>query len=308
VTCNHLLEDLKEQIQELLSERDSALEEVRSLKRDATAICHRPDDDVLTIAPEDDIDDDMTHHTSAVETKPCEEDDDSIPKTIMSSVKSKPTNFTSTGSSHTSRGSSLLEQAKKICHEIDEKRSKTPDQRRADEGRSKTPDQSQRRGADAEEEISNSSNAPSRKQSKDHSLSQSIKTVHPPADEKAVETFDVSDAKTNPPSRTNSNDSGKKFDIDQLTAIYFEKCGMSASKLSDVSLSSEASSSVRRRAQQEKNSGSITKKVKICRNGVFMGTYEGDLNPEGQRHGFGVLICDNGKSKHLLARLLAPAH
>ena len=27
-----------------------------------------------------------------------------------------------------------------------------------------------------------------------------------------------------------------------------------------------------------------------------MGTYEGDLNKDGQRHGFGVLICDNGNS------------
>ena len=27
-----------------------------------------------------------------------------------------------------------------------------------------------------------------------------------------------------------------------------------------------------------------------------MGTYEGDLNPDGQRHGFGVLLCDNGNS------------
>ena len=27
-----------------------------------------------------------------------------------------------------------------------------------------------------------------------------------------------------------------------------------------------------------------------------MGTYEGDLNAEGQRHGFGVLLCDNGNS------------
>jgi hypothetical protein len=27
-----------------------------------------------------------------------------------------------------------------------------------------------------------------------------------------------------------------------------------------------------------------------------MGTYEGDLNSSGQRHGFGVLICDNGNS------------
>lgn len=85
-----------------------------------------------------------------------------------------------------------------------------------------------------------------------------------------------------------------KFDIDQLTSIYFEKCGMSVSRFSDLS---SDSSSFRRRVNRESRRGdTVTKKVKICRNGVFMGTYEGDLNTEGQRHGFGVLLCDNGNS------------
>ena len=65
---------------------------------------------------------------------------------------------------------------------------------------------------------------------------------------------------------------------------------MSVSRFSD--LSSEASS-FRRRAVKPPND-TVIKKVKICRNGVFMGTYEGDLNAKGQRHGFGVLLCDNG--------------
>lgn len=98
---------------------------------------------------------------------------------------------------------------------------------------------------------------------------------------------------------TKSSRTKGRFDIDQLTSIYFEKCGMSISKFSD--LSSDSSSFRRRSASgggpSDKNGGNtVTKKVKICRNGVFMGTYEGDLNPDGQRHGFGVLLCDNGNS------------
>merc|ERR1711966_640629 len=88
-----------------------------------------------------------------------------------------------------------------------------------------------------------------------------------------------------------------RYDIDELTSTYFEKCGMSVSRFSD--LSSDSSSFFRRRAKLTKSKaddGTVTKKVKICRNGVFMGTFEGDLNDEGQRHGFGVLQCDNGNS------------
>ena len=49
-------------------------------------------------------------------------------------------------------------------------------------------------------------------------------------------------------------------------------------------------------SRPKRPSDTVAKKVKICRNGVFMGTYEGDINAEGQRHGFGMLLCDNGNS------------
>lgn len=74
--------------------------------------------------------------------------------------------------------------------------------------------------------------------------------------------------------------------------------------MSDVT--EEESVSIRRRVKESKaasaaaekgdNNSVVHKKVKICRNGVFMGTYEGDLNDDGQRHGVGILTCDNGNS------------
>ena len=71
---------------------------------------------------------------------------------------------------------------------------------------------------------------------------------------------------------------------------------MSISKFSDLS---SDSSSFRRRKKEflpNANGSTVTKKVKICRNGTSMGTYEDDLNPDGQRQEFGVLLRDNGNS------------
>jgi predicted nucleic acid-binding Zn-ribbon protein len=272
-TVDALISDLRQQILDLLSERDAALEEVEVLKQGSNAICPRPDNhddvsDVLTEAPDDDHDDDMTYHTSALETKPCEEGA-SIPLTIEPAKKKKSANVSHTSSQPSKDGNTLLEQAKSIVQEFEVKRSTTPDVKR---------------GTNDDQKLSSR-------------ISQdgSTKTVQNNIKGKELGGILDNVPDTNPASRTNSAASVKKFDIDQLTAIYFEKCGMSASKLSDMS--SDASSSVYRRAKQQRDKdNSKAKKVKICRNGVFMGTYEGDLNAKGQRHGFGVLICDNGNS------------
>jgi predicted nucleic acid-binding Zn-ribbon protein len=278
-TVDSLISDLRQQIQDLLSERDAALEEVEVLKAGGSeALCPTPDQDadVLTEAPEDDHeddhDDDMTYHTSALETKPCEEEEASIPMTIEPTIRKKSAGASLSSYQPSHEGSSLLEQAKSIVQELEVKRSKTPDAKR---GNTETEDETPL----------------TRRSSRDGS----IKTVHNNIKGKELEGLLENVPDTNAASRTNSAASDKKFDIDQLTAIYFEKCGMSASKLSDMS--SDASSSVYRRAKQQKDKDAPkAKKVKICRNGVFMGTYEGDLNSKGQRHGFGVLICDNGNS------------
>eukprot|EP00956_Cyclotella_meneghiniana_P044036 scaffold298885_cov89-Cyclotella_meneghiniana.AAC.1 len=264
----HTNEEIKKQMQEMITDtstdlvsRPASVGTRKSVSRErAIAIIDGPDhdEDIITEAPEDQ-DDDMTHHTSAMERKPCEnEDETSVPLTIEPKSSKICSNLSASQSSR--EGSSLLEQAKTMVQELEVKRSKTPD-----------------KGA-SNVEARDKSKQVSRKKSKDESVKAFLSST------KGKEL--VTDSKQKPGSE-------KKFDIDQLTAIYFEKCGMSASKLSDMS--SDASSSVYRRANQKKENAK-TKKVKICRNGVFMGTYEGDLNAKGQRHGFGVLICDNGNS------------
>ena len=106
-----------------------------------------------------------------------------------------------------------------------------------------------------------------------------------------METAGTSDVKArsslSSPEKEKQAKSKSKSVTDQVSSVYFEKCGMS--KMSDMSWSSDSS-------RLKRPSDTVAKKVKICRNGVFMGTYEGELNAEGQRHGTGVLLCDNGNS------------
>lgn len=201
-TCDALISDLRQQVQDLLSERDAALEEVEVLKSGADALCRRPDEnEVLTESHEDDHDDDdMTHHTSALETKPCEEDEASIPMTIEPTRRKKSAGASLSSSQPSREGSSLLEQAKSIVHELEVKRSKTPDAKRGN--------------AEAEDE-------------KPVTRRLSIKTI-----ENDIKGKELESTRENVPDGAKPISSDKKFDIDQLTAIYFDRCGMSASKVS----------------------------------------------------------------------------
>lgn len=269
-TCDALISELKHQIDELVSERNSALQEIiqghgteEGLRESFTT--QPPMNRRESYASEgpdshDEDDDDMSRDTPVVETKPCAIDTEDEPSTKTMPSFIKPS--VSSAASSTSRGSSLLEAAKKLCNELDEKRSKE------------------------EEPIP-------KKAVREEVKSVQKEQADGPKESVPKKPNDHQAEKKDGTQQGTSSRPEKKFDIDHLTAIYFEKCGMSVSKLSDIS--SEASSSIRRRVGQSKDSV-VTKKVKICRNGVFMGTYEGDLNKEGQRHGFGVLICDNGNS------------
>ena len=212
---------------------------------------------------------------------------------------------TSDKSVHTTgtRGSALLEAAKKICNQLDEKRSRDGPEKPG----------SGNVGSAAMSVTTKKSAVPVPVPKGDRSA----KALAVPIDiddnisakeVKKESTKEIPYEVKNKLHFNNSKQEGDtkedlaprtqpRYDIDELTSIYFEKCGMSVSRFSD--LSSDSSSFFRRRAKLAKSKaddGTVTKKVKICRNGVFMGTFEGDLNDEGQRHGFGVLLCDNGNS------------
>lgn len=198
------------------------------------------------------------------------------------------------------RGSALLEAAKKICDQLDEKRSRDGP---AKPGSGNT-------GSATTSTIAKKSTAPSLilkggKSSKALAVPIDVDDNISAKEVKEESTKEILFEVKNNPHLDNYKKGGDakedlaprsqpRYDIDELTSIYFEKCGMSVSKFSD--LSSDSSSFFRRRVKLAKDDGMVTKKVKICRNGVFMGTFEGDLNAEGQRHGFGILLCDNGNS------------
>jgi len=227
-------------------------------------------------------------------------------KTGFSSLKTSEKSMHTAGnkSVHTAgtRGSALLEAAKKICDQLDEKRSRDGLVRLGSTNAN---------NAATSLVTRKSASAPTPNSDKstyvvpiDIDDNVSAKEVKEDSPKETPTPFEVK----RKPSRDGDKKGGDtkggiaprtqpRYDIDELTSIYFEKCGMSVSKFSD--LSSDSSSFFRRRARVPKpkpQDGAVMKKVKICRNGVFMGTFEGDLNAEGQRHGFGVLLCDNGNS------------
>lgn len=327
-SCDALLSELKNQIKEIVSARNAALEEVEMLRSDASVMSSSE----LTLPPPLASGVESKLAAAAVEVpkealvasspsasrsaSPLSESVVSGPEgdertlaTMEKSMAGKSSAISHAGS----RGSSLLEAAKKLCNQLDEKRS------RQEEINSEKSSHTSSNGSTAtvpktvNETVSRRSVSPPREgepvknvidQEDDNSSAREVKEDLP----KEAEKPEVNRAKSVSPTLTPPDEEKKedinraaaaassrskpRLDIDQLTSIYFEKCGMSVSRFSDLS---SDSSSFRRRSIKAP-ADTVTKKVKICRNGVFMGTYEGDLNAEGQRHGFGVLLCDNGNS------------
>ena len=275
-TCDALILELKNQITELVTERNAALEKVEALESgDNSAGIEKPRAQkqasskakVNTLSSQ-----------KAIPLKPAEPAGEKVGSASVTSgpvnsqvkqtqssqpTEPKPTRRKSKSNlstiSATSRGSSLLEAAKKLCNKLDEKKGINISENEQDQD------------VISKEEVEDDDNSSAKELKMD--------PVDSPLETPVNNTS------------TKSSRSQRKYDIDQLTSIYFERCGSEGggSKLSD--LSSEG-----RSLPRERKAGTTTKKVKICRNGVFMGTYEGDLNKDGQRHGFGVLICDNGNS------------
>ena len=277
-TCDALILELKSQITELVTERDNALEAVASLKNDDTIA------GVKTSLSQSKTSLDrwspsrspITMRLKSAPFKPAEPTGKKVASGSVSSgsntsnqskglksIESRPSKqksqFSSSYSASSTKGSSLLDAAKKLCIKLEEKKVSMNSESESDE---------QVQCSLSKEEVEDNDDNSSAKEFK-------MDPIEPTPPSKAIKV----------------TRSQRKHVIDQLSSIYFEKCGSEgdASKLSD--LSSEGRSSPR-----VKKDSATTKKVKICRNGVFMGTYEGDLNTDGQRHGFGVLICDNGNS------------
>jgi len=286
-SCDALLSELKNQIKQIVSSRNEALHEVEVLREEASVVSSPSEAGKLPPSPAVEV-------KHAAKQPPLDDsaktdaehgDCDKTYKTHEKSVGTAP-------SKASSRGSSLLEAAKKLCDNLDKKKSQESNKSRnnspiqaAATSKPEKPkvDKSKVKAVASRDEVQDIKNVVD--QDDDVSSAKEIKEVDKtPADVKPSPPLTPEEEKQ----RGNKS----KLDIDQLTSIYFEKCGMSVSRFSDLS---SDSSSFRRRAVKPP-SDTITKKVKICRNGVFMGTYEGDLNPEGQRHGFGVLLCDNGNS------------
>jgi len=284
-SCDALLSELKNQIKQIVSSRNEALHEVEVLREEASVVASPSEAGKLPPSPAVEVKQAAKKPPLDDSTKTDAEGDcDKTYKTHEKSVGTTP-------SKASSRGSSLLEAAKKLCDNLDKKKSQesnksrnnSPIQAAAAKVEKPKDDKSKAKDMATREKVQDIKNVVD--QDDDVSSAKEIKEVDKtPADVKPSPPLT--------PDEEKRQGNKPKLDIDQLTSIYFEKCGMSVSRFSDLS---SDSSSFRRRAVKPP-SDTITKKVKICRNGVFMGTYEGDLNPEGQRHGFGVLLCDNGNS------------
>ena len=296
-SCDALISELKSQIKQIVSSRNAALHEIEMLRSDASVASSPSEGGTMpppgpaevkpataSVAPAE-----KTKKTASEST---EGDCDKTYKTTEKSIAA----HSSTPSNAGSRGSSLLEAAKKLCNQLDEKKSKEGSEKSSG---SKSPspvtskkviDKSKVMAAPRLEEEDAIKNIVEQDDDIPSVAKETKEVDKTPADDKLKSSTVPLSPKEDENRRSTS--SKPKLDIDQLTSIYFEKCGMSVSRFSD--LSSDSSSFRRRSAKAP--SDTVTKKVKICRNGVFMGTYEGDLNAEGQRHGFGVLLCDNGNS------------
>ncbi|KAL7434361.1 hypothetical protein ACHAXM_004017 [Skeletonema potamos] len=268
-TCDALILELKNQITELVTERNAALEKVAALKKEDSSAGIKELSVQNQASPK---------LSNAI--KPAEPTGEKVHSGSVASALSNPSQAERPKSSQSveistrgslqslpTRGSSLLEAAKKLCNKLDVQRGIINNEYESEK-------QDQDDISNEEDEDDDASSA------REHKMD-------PVASTPVKSQVDNTNA-TKATEKNRSARSQRKYDIDQLTSIYLEKCESEgdASKLSD--LTSEGLS-----ARKE---GITTKKVKICRNGVFMGTYEGDLNQNGQRHGFGVLICDNGNS------------
>ena len=316
VSCDALISELKDQIKQIVLSRNAALDEVEFLKSDgASGIFSQDTHSTATSppprssSPEAKLASEETASSSHdIGTKSAPLDDsvktdgeDDEKTTCGKSVMDKSVMDKSIAErTLASRGSSMLEAAKKLCDQLDEKKSKEESDKinsavaaAQAAAASATADEASRDMArEAAEQEPLKDNV---LDIDDNVSAREVKEDSPP---KEVEKFEngnnkkrgADNVKKDDINRASSRSKGR-VDIDQLTSIYFEKCGMSVSRFSDLS---SDSSTFRRRAKAP--SDTVTKKVKICRNGVFMGTFEGDLNTEGQRHGFGVLLCDNGNS------------
>lgn len=290
-TCDALIFELKSHVKELVTERNAALEQVEALKRYSTRI--------ETVESTESSAQRQTYSKISNQqileplkpAKPtCEKIDFSSsispqdqPAKIAQPAESKLTSeksnisgtvsTTSTRGSIPTRGSSLLEAAKKLIDKLDDQRGVSNNERESGK---------QDRGDRCKEDKDGTSSAKCANEPKEE-------PVKLPVEHR------VSNVKTSKKDgeKYRSARSQRECDIDQLTSIHLdgESEAENWSKLSD--LSSQGRSA---RRPPERKEGVTTKKVKICRNGVFLGTYEGALNRDGQRHGFGVLICDNGNS------------
>jgi len=331
-TCDALISELKNQIKEIVVTRNAALEEIEYLKGDGASVASSKTRDgsrsTKTIPPPADT---VTPSSKLESTTPASvavqgpkvrkcksssalsrlddstrsdpsgsEGDERSLKTMEKSLG--PSLAPSSAPSQAgSRGSSLLEAAKKLCNQLDEKRSQAASEKISI-------DSNIREEAAGAAVVASSASKYSKgnpeweeepvKNVVDHDIDDNVSAKE--VKEDSPKDSEKPEVKAEDKKQDNNSKSSRnkgRFDIDQLTSIYFEKCGMSVSKFSDLS---SDSSSFRRRKSTGPNTSNgantVTKKVKICRNGIFMGTYEGDLNPDGQRHGFGVLLCDNGNS------------
>jgi len=281
--CDALISELRNQIKAIVSARDAAFEHADNACSNVSSSISSGE---VTIPPVRSVE-----TTRTVEDLVSPLDDSTATKTVelpSEDEKSVKTKKSIAQSNAGSRGSSLLEAAKKLCNQLDEKRSVAAEKVSNSAQTNQPPAASNKykRAAMPREEdiIKNVVD-----QDDDKVSAKEVKV------EPAKGTIEKPIAKSEEKKKEDSSRESRskpRLDIDQLTSIYFEKCGMSVSRFSDMS--SEASSF--RRRTVEAPTDTVTKKVKICRNGVFMGTYEGDLNAESQRHGFGVLLCDNGNS------------
>jgi len=339
-TCDALISELKNQIKEIVVTRNAALEEIEYLKSDGASVASSkmgdgshftkttpPPADTVTDTPSSKLES-PTPVSVAVQrpkVRKCKsssalsrldvstrsdpsgsEGDERSLKTMEKSLGPSlaPSNAPSQAGS---RGSSLLEAAKKLCDQLDEKRSQAASEKISIDSNMQEEAAAVAVAASSASKYSKGNPEWEEEPVKnvvDHDIDDNISAKE--VKEESPKDSEKPEVKAKPSSTgeekkqdNNSKSSRNKgrFDIDQLTSIYFEKCGMSVSKFSDLS---SDSSSFRRRKSTGPNTSNgantVTKKVNICRNGIFMGTYEGDLNPDGQRHGFGVLLCDNGNS------------
>ena len=309
VSCDNLISKLRNKIKDIVSSRNEALEQIAILRSDASSCCE-PSNPVVAVNTPRAVQND-TIIVSQVQSLPVKPLPSKPLPESSKSIKSdqdtdQPSDEKTTANSHISsfsgsRGSNLLEAAKKLNIKLDDlKFSK---------------DSNKERLASSMPSLLHLSEARTMADPKVTALpeGEQVKHVVFDNDEDEVSAREIKEAcaaemvgmssdgvksksltpPSNPKQEKTKIISKPKLDIDQLTSVYFEKSGMSLSRFSDLSgsLSCSLDSSS---PPKPRNSGTVVKKVKICRNGIFMGTYEGDLNKDGLRHGVGVLLCDNG--------------